>query len=282
MKSRRHLATAVRKENGKIVLHRVSKLSLTERTGIHRIPLVRGAFVLFETMIVGMRELNWSSDQALGKEEKSSGWAIGLVLLLSLGFALALFKLLPLYLASIATRAADGGNWMLNLLDGLFKMVIFVLYILLISLMPDVVRLFQYHGAEHKAVNCYEAGKPLTAKHAKGFTLLQPRCGTTFVIYVFALSIFLYALIPFGTSFWLKYLLRLVLLPVIAGIAYEWVRFAGKYYRKSMVVRAISLPGMAFQRLTTREPNLAQLAVAIAALKDVLGKERRASARKAP
>ncbi|MBR9692327.1 DUF1385 domain-containing protein [Candidatus Woesearchaeota archaeon] len=277
MKSRHHLATAVRKPNGKIAMHHRKERSFSERTGIGKVPLVRGAIMLFETMVIGLRELNWSANQALGEEEELSPWELGLTLAFSLVLALALFKLLPLFLATFITERAAGGNWMLNILDGVIKFAIFVGYILAIGMMKDVKRLFQYHGAEHKSVNCYEAKKKLTPRNAKKFTKKQARCGTTFVVYVFVLSILVYLVIPFGSSFWMKYLLRIALLPVIAAIAYEWIRFSGRYYAKSRLVRIISAPGMAVQALTTREPDLKQLEVAIAALENVLGKEQSAS-----
>jgi len=276
MKSRHHLATAVRKPDGTISVRHRTERSFAERTGINKVPFLRGAVILFETMIIGFRELNWSANEALGEEEeKLSNLELGLTLVFSLGLALVIFKLLPLFLATIITKSASGGNWTLNLLDGGIKFLIFVLYIVLIGQMKDVKRLFQYHGAEHKSVNCYEASKPLTPQEAAKFTKRQPRCGTTFVVYVFFISIFVYLLIPFGVLFWAKYALRILLLPVIAGVVYEWTRLSGRWYYKSLLVRAISAPGMAVQDLTTREPDEEQLAVAIKALQKVLYEERK-------
>jgi uncharacterized protein YqhQ len=273
MKSRHHLATAVRKEDDSIKLRHRREETFAERYRLDKLPLVRGVVILLETLVLGLRELNWSANQSLEEEERFSPWELALTLVISLAFALALFKLLPLFLATLITRQSGGGNWTLNLLDGLIKFVIFVCYLLLIGQMHDVKRLFQYHGAEHKSVNCYEAGKELSPRNAKRFTKQQARCGTTFVVYVFVLSILVYIFIPFGASFWTKYLLRILLLPVIASIAYEWIRVAGRYYAKSGVVRAVSAPGMAVQALTTREPSAKQLEVAIAALKAVLKEE---------
>ncbi len=274
MKSKHHLATAVRTPDGRISVRHRKETSYAERHGLDKVPFVRGVFVLFETMIIGFRELNWSANESMGEEEeKLSAWEIGLTLAFSVILALALFKLLPLFLATIITEQAAGGNWMLNLLDGGIKFLVFVGYIVAIGQFKDVKRLFMYHGAEHKSVNCYEAGKRLTPKNAKRFTKKQARCGTTFVVYVFVLSIFLYLFIPFGSGFWTKYLLRIALLPVIAGIVYEWIRVAGKCYKNSRLVRIISAPGMAVQALTTREPDLQQLAVAIASLEKVIKAE---------
>jgi len=274
MKSRHHLATAVRKEDDSIKLRHRREESFAERHRLGKLPFIRGVIILFETLVIGLRELNWSANQSLEEEEQFSPWELGLTLAISLAFALALFKLLPLFLATLITRQSGGGNWTLNLLDGLIKFLVFVCYLLLIGQMHDVKRLFQYHGAEHKSVNCYEAGKGLTPRNAKRFTKRQARCGTTFVVYVFVLSVLVYIFIPFGASFWTKYLVRILLLPVIAGIAYEWIRIAGRYYATSGVVRAVSGPGMAVQALTTREPSAKQLEVAIAALKAVLKEEK--------
>ncbi len=273
MKSKHHLATAVRLPDGTITLRERPGTTFAERSGIAKIPLLRGVLVLFETMILGLRELAWSANQALGEEEELSTKELILTLILSLVLALALFKLLPLFLASVVTNRLDGGNWMLNLLDGTIKFLLFAGYLVAISFMKDVRRLFQYHGAEHKSVNCYEAGKKLTPRNAARFTKKQPRCGTTFVAYVFLLSILVYLVIPFGSSFWMKYLWRILLLPLIAGVLYEWIRVAGKYYNRSLLVRILSAPGMAVQALTTREPDHQQLEVAIAALERVIKRE---------
>ena len=274
MKSMNHVATAVRKPNGKIKVKHTKHSFLSVKYGLIKIPFVRGVFVLFETLILGLKELNWSTNEAFDEEhEKLTAWEIGFTMAISILFALGLFKLLPLFLANVITKMNDGGNWMLNILDAVIKLTVFVVYLLLIGLMKDIRRLYGYHGAEHKAVNCYEAGRKLTPRNAQTFTRLQPRCGTTFVIYVLFLSIALYLFIPFGSSFLSKFLWRIVLLPVVAGIVYEWIRIAGKYYYKNAFVRWISAPGMAFQRITTREPALRMLEVSIAALDKVLQKE---------
>ncbi|RME31646.1 DUF1385 domain-containing protein [Candidatus Woesearchaeota archaeon] len=279
MKSKHHLATAVRKQDGSISVRERKEESILDKYPFLRIPFVRGAIVLFETLIIGLRELNWSASEAYDEEEKLSTWELTLTMVLAILFALALFKLLPLFLANLITTRTSSGNLVLNLLDGGIKLLIFVGYLLIIGQFKDMKRLFAYHGAEHKSVNCYEAGAKLTPRNAKKFTRLQARCGTTFVIYVIALSIVIYLFIPFGSSFWEKYLLRIALLPVVAGVAYEWVRFSGKRYKDHAWVRFLSAPGMAFQRITTREPDLKQLAVAITALEKVIKREEKDAAK---
>lgn len=271
MKARNKIATAVRTPKGEISVRQRTHTSFAERSGLQRVPFVRGVFILIDTVVIGLQELHWSTNESIGEEEeKLSQWELTITIIFSLLLALGLFKLLPLYLASVLTQVIGAGNWTLNLADGVLKIGLFILYIGCISLMSDVKRLFQYHGAEHKAVNCYEAGKKLTPRNAQTFTLLQPRCGTTFVMYVFVLSIFLYVLIPFNTSLWLKFLGRIALLPVVAGISYEWIRFSGSHYSSSIIVRVLATPGLWMQRLTTKQPDTKQLAVAIAALKKVI------------
>lgn len=277
MKSKHYLATAVRKPDTTIIVRSRREESFLERHRLTKIPLLRGIVILFETMILGMKELAWSANQALDEEgEELTTAEILFTLAFSVILVLLFFKLLPLFLATFITKNAAGGNWMLNLLDGTIKLSLFIAYLLLIGTMKDVKRLFQYHGAEHKSVNCYEAGKRLTPRNARSFTKKQPRCGTTFILYVFVLSIIFYLFIPFGSGFWMKYLLRILLLPIIAGVVYEWVRIAGRYYHKSRLVRVISAPAMAVQALTTREPDLKQLAVAITALQRVIRLEKNA------
>jgi len=270
MKSKDFVSTAVRKPNGKISVRTRRTSSWVTKLNLNKIPFIRGVLVLFETMILGLKELNYSANESLDEENEDLGfWEITGTLLFSLFIIIVIFKLLPL---AIANFFAKNNNWLLNIIDGVVKISIFIIYLLLISLMKDVKNLFKYHGAEHKSVNAYEHYKninKLTVKRVKKFTRAQPRCGTTFVIYVLFLSIFVYVLIPLNFNFWIKLLLRIALLPVIAGIAYELIRFAGKYYYKSLIVRIISSPGMFFQKLTTKEPNEKQLAVGIKALKEV-------------
>lgn len=279
MKSSNYVSTAVRKPDGKITFRTTKSKSWVEKFKINKIPFVRGFFILFETMILGLKELTYSANEAMNEEETENEelgfWEMVGTFAFSILMVILLFKLLPL---AIANYFAKDNNWLLNLIDGVVKISVFIIYILLISLMKDVKRLFQYHGAEHKSVNAYESIKDinkLTPKIVKKFTKAQPRCGTTFIIYVLFLSMFVYILIPLNYGFWIKLLLRIALLPFIAGIAYEVIRFAGKYYYKSLIVRIISSPGMFFQKLTTKEPDEEQMAVAIKALKEVIKAEEK-------
>ncbi len=274
MRSKNYIATSVRKKDGKIKTKTRKFVSITDKYKILGLPFIRGIFMLFELMIQGMKELTWSSNESTDDEdEKLSKKEIVFTIILSIVFALALFKLLPWFLANTVSGFFETTSATINVLDALFKVFILAGYIYLISLMPDIKTLFRYHGAEHKAVSCYESGKKLTPKNAAGFSVIHPRCGTTFIILVFFVSIFFYMLIP-TLEFWQNYLFRILLLPVIAGFSYEIIRLGGKYYYKNVLVRIIMWPGLQFQRLTTRQPDLKQIEVAIKSLNVALKKEK--------
>ena len=275
MRSKHCLSIAVRKPSGKISLRLERIKSLSDRVRILGWPFFRGMVAMVEMMVVGIKALNYSANESMGEdEEEMTPFQIGISLVLALGFAILLFKFLPLLLAQLIRDhipLVRESYTLFNIIDGIIKISLFVLYIAAISLMKDVRRLFMYHGAEHAAVNCYEARRPLTVKNVLKHTTIHPRCGTSFILIVLILSILLYTFIPQGYSFWAKLGLRILLLPVIAGISYELLRLAGKR-RKSLIMRAVSLPGMAVQRITTRRFDGKQAEVAIKALKAVLKK----------
>lgn len=277
MRTKKFVATSIRKNDGSIKTRSRKFTSITEKNKVLGLPFIRGFIALFEMMILGMKELTWSSNESADSEdEKLSKKEIAITIILSIILALALFKLLPWFLANTLGFLAGESSFYLNALDALLKTVILILYIYAISLMPDVRVLFQYHGAEHKSVSCYESGKKLTPKNAQKFPLLHPRCGTTFIIIVFFLSIFVYMLIPSDIGFWQNYAFRIALLPVIAGISFEVITLGGKYYRKSLLVRILIWPGMQFQRLTTRQPTDDHVRVAIKSLQACIEQERKA------
>jgi len=189
-------------------------------------------------------------------------------------FAIVLFKFVPLLIAQYFYKTFDfvaQSNVLFNLIDGITKISLFVIYVLVISVMKDVRTIFEYHGAEHMTVNCYEDGKKLTVANVKKYSTLHPRCGTNFVLIVLILSILVYTVIPKDYSFWLKFGLRVLLLPVIAGISYEILKMCGKH-RHSILMKIVAAPGLAVQYITTREPDDKQLEVGIAALKGVISK----------
>jgi len=262
-KSKDKIAVAVRKPDGKIKVKTDKYKSLTEKFPFS-LPFIRGMIVLIETLILGIKTLNYSTNENLGdaKEEQLSGFALFLSLLLSIVLAIFLFKFLPLLGAQLLPIE---NNYLFNLVEGVIKITILVGYIWLISLMPDVKTLYQYHGAEHKVINAYE-NKDL--KNAKKYTTLHPRCGTSFIIFVVFISILVYILIPMDFSFWVKLGLRLLFLPVIAGIAYELIKLSGRF-RKNPILKLIVYPGLLLQRITTKEPTDKQLEVSMKAFKAV-------------
>ena len=266
MKSGSKVAIAVRTQEGKIISKKEKHKSITKKYKILNLPIIRGPIILFETTVLGLKALNYSANMALEeeKQEKLGTGTLILKVLVSIVFALALFKLLPLSLAQFTANnyALFENRYLFNLLEGITKISILVLYIYLISLMPDVRRTFQYHGAEHKVVNAYEKNDLVNAKK---YSRIHVRCGTSFILFVLALSIVVYIFLPIDISFMTKYALRIALLPLIAGIGYELIRISPKC-EKNIFFKIIMIPGLLLQRLTTREPSEEQLEVAKAAL----------------
>ncbi|HIG96125.1 TPA: DUF1385 domain-containing protein [Candidatus Woesearchaeota archaeon] len=288
IRSKKHLAIAVRKPNGKIAVQKETLSSLLERHSWLNILFLRGIIYLFEMLIVGFRALNYSANEALddgtedegGKKEELSTFDLVITFVLALGFAIVLFKFLPLLIAQfIGSKSpfVKEHYWLFNLIDGLVRILIFVIYLKILSFIADIRRLFQYHGAEHQAVHCYEARLPLTVKNVQKFSPEHPRCGTSFILIVLILSVFVYTFIPSTFGFWSKLGLRLLLLPVIAGISYELLKVVGKYHSKNRFFRMLVWPGMLTQKITTRKPTNDMVEVAIASLKTVLRMENQKS-----
>lgn len=268
MKSGSKIATAVRDSKGKIKVEISKKVSLTKKYKHLNIPIIRGLIILFETLIIGLKALNFSANIAIeeeNKKEKLSNFSIALMIIFSVIFALILFKLIPLGIAQfIANLKPDFENrYLFNLLEGITKIIILILYIYIISLMPDIKRVFQYHGAEHKVVNAYENND---LKNAKKYSRIHLRCGTSFILFVLFISIFVYMFIPMDLPFLTKYAIRILLLPLIAGLGYELIRLAPKY-QKNILFKIIMFPGLLLQRMTTKEPDEDQIEVAKHALK---------------
>lgn len=281
MRDRERLAIAVRKPGGGILLDVRPWFSLTASRWLKK-PLLRGFPVLLETLVNGIKALNYSAQVALEDDEdgvEMGPWAMGLTLAASIGFALLLFVVTP-HLFSLGMRGMglSGGveDLSFHVWDGLFKMLLFLGYVAAISYLPDIRRVFQYHGAEHKVIWAYEQGAPLTPEGARGFSRLHPRCGTAFLLFVLAISIVLYAfLVPWLLTFYVPengvlkqaYIvaLKLVLMVPVSALAYEVIKLAGKFHT-NIVCRLISAPGLFMQMLTTKEPDDAQIEVALAAL----------------
>ncbi|MBW2997561.1 DUF1385 domain-containing protein, partial [Candidatus Woesearchaeota archaeon] len=225
MKNESKIAIAVRKPNKKISLKKMRYPSIAKKVKFLGWPFCRGIVNLIEMLVLGIKALNYSANESMGeKDEKITKTEFAVTTIIAMSVAVGLFILLPLYLTKI-TRTE---GILFNLIDGVIRVVIFVLYILVISLMKDVKRLFEYHGAEHKTVNCYEAGKKITLKNVKKYTTSHRRCGTTFLLIVLVISILIFSLIV-TDSFWIKFAGRILLLPVIAGISYELLKLGAKF-----------------------------------------------------
>ncbi|MFH1506185.1 MAG: DUF1385 domain-containing protein, partial [archaeon] len=230
--------------------------------------------MLIDMLILGMKAITFSANASTDdKEEELSNWEIFFTLLFAFAIALLIFKFLPLWLSSAFQAKTNIGNFWFNLMDGLLKIFFLIIYIWLISRMKEVQRMFEYHGAEHKAVHTYEAGKKLTVKNVKKYGCAHDRCGTAFILIVFFVSIIFYMFIPAEFSLGQKYLWRILLLPIIAGVSYEIIKLASKHHDK-MIFKWILKPGLVLQRLTTKTPDDKQIEVGIAALKAVLKKEK--------
>jgi uncharacterized protein YqhQ len=265
MMNKDQLAIAVRKSNGEIKIKKEEKKKFFTNK-IFKKPFVRGFTNLIETLVIGIKALNYSANEAMDEEDdKISTWQMVSSLFFAIIFSIALFIILPLFLTEFLT-SSDG--FLFNIIDGIIRIAIFIIYILGISFMSDIKRVFEYHGAEHKAVHCFESGKELTPENAQTFSCLHPRCGTTFVILVLVISVLVFSIVT-HPSWIVKFLARIIFIPLIASVSYELLHLGAKHI-KNKVVRAIIYPGMLLQKLTTRTPSLKQLEVAIAALKAVL------------
>ena len=268
-------ALAVRKPDGGIaeVNHPIN--SVMARHWFFRLPIVRGVIALGESLAIGFRALAISANYAAQEEgeevetELSRG-ALIFAFAIAIGFALMLFKVTPALIVNWLPIETTG--WFV-IVEGLIRVSIFVLYLLIISLLPDLRRVFEYHAAEHKVINAYEAGEELVPERVQRFSLIHPRCGTAFLLWVMVIAIFVFAFLGRPSLPWLI-ASRILLLPLIAGLAYELIRFAGKH-TDNRVLMTFLAPGLWLQRLTTRQPTLDQLEVSIRALKEVLHVEGR-------
>src|SRR5215471_14717139 len=269
-------AVAVRKPDGGIAHVNQPIESPMVRHPIWRLPVIRGVIALGESLAIGFRALAISANYAAA-EEGEEGEEVATELTrgqlffafaIAIGFAILLFKVSP---ALITDWIGIDATWFV-IVEGLIRVGIFIAYLVLISLLPDLRRVFQYHAAEHKAINAYEAGEELVPERVQRFSLIHPRCGTAFLLWVMVIAIFVFAF--FGRPHWYWLIgTRILLLPVIAGIAYELIRFAGKH-TDNRILMALLAPGLWLQRLTTREPSLDQLEVSIRALREVLALEK--------
>ncbi|SHH51089.1 DUF1385 domain-containing protein [Clostridium grantii] len=284
MRGSKGLATAIRKPNNEIEVQFEDKKPLTKKNKVFSLPIIRGFISLLDSLIIGIKSLNYSASffEEEGELSKFDKWfegifkdktndiIMGFSLILSLGFSVLLFFLLPTYTASAFKFLNVQNTLVLNIIEGIIRVGIFILYIYLISKMEDIKRVFQYHGAEHKTIFCYENGEELTPENAMKYKRFHPRCGTNFMFLVMIVSIIVFSLTGWNSVIE-RTIYRIVLLPVISGLTYEIIRWMGK--SDSKLSKILAYPGLSLQKLTTREPDLSQLEVAIKALKVAEGLE---------
>ena len=287
MRSPHSYAVAVRQSSGSLAVTQDYLDRPAERHPWLKYPVLRGLGVLGQALVLGIRALRYSAEQALETPDASasdpamhkpkaelSGWVLAANVAFSLGFFIVLYKLVPLYLATGITHhyLLTDSNFTFNLLDGTLRIALFLGFLFLISQLKDIQRVFEYHGAEHKVVWAFEKRGPIDVATARACTRFHPRCGTSFLLVVMGIAMVLYMFLPFHT-FWLRFAGRIALLPLIAGISYEFIRFAVK--SKGSLWKWASQPGLWLQRVTTREPDDSQLETAIKALETAMALEQR-------
>lgn len=274
MRSLTGYSVAVRQPDGGIAIKKDKLVSVTKKYPFLKTPILRGSVVLIQSLILGMRALSYSTSVATEGEEgepEISNWAIAGSMIFALLLGVGLFILAPLGLTNLIRHylLPGMGNIAYNATDGVIRAIFFFVYILSISFMDEIKRVFQYHGAEHKTVYTFEANEELTVENARGKSTLHPRCGTSFLMFVMAISIAVFSFVPSTAPFLVKFGARVVLIPLIAGIAYEIIRFSARHL-DSAACRALIQPGLWLQRITTKEPDDKQLEIAIVALKEAL------------
>lgn len=280
MKGPEDIAIAVRKPDGEITLKK-EKLK-SNRKNISKIPIIRGMYAFVDSMVIGVKALSYSAEffeeEEVVKEKKKPSKLddfmeknmIPIAVLVSIAFSVGLFILLPTLVVSFLGNAVKT-PLIMNLVEGIVRIIIFLAYIALISRMKDIARVFEYHGAEHKSIFCYENGEELTVENVRKYKRLHPRCGTSFLFIVMIVSILLFSLFKWPNIL-VRLVTRIVLLPIVAGISYEIIKWAGR--SDSKLVCIVSAPGLWLQKITTREPDDSQIEVAIEALKNVLVEDK--------
>ncbi len=279
MRAPHSYCVAVRKADGTLVTEEAPLHKVSEKYPIFKYPLFRGVGTLGQAMWLGVKALKFSANAALdegdpnAKKEEISSWAMTLNLVFSFAFFIFLYKFVPLFLTAQIEKAAPvvHNRVLFNLVDGVIRIAIFLAFLYLISRWKDIHRVFEYHGAEHKVVYNFESGTPVTVENAQKFTTLHPRCGTSFLLVVMMISMAVYTVLPFD-GFVEKFLSRIVLLPVIAGLSYEMIRYAAK--KRGSTLAMLTAPGLWLQKITTQPPADDQTAVAIHALEGAMALEK--------
>ncbi len=267
MRGRKAMVTAVRRPNGELAMD-TQTLGGIYSGWMRKTPLIRGIIVLIEALVLGIKTLLYSANVSLEEEEEEiSGWLVWLLVAVALAVAVVLFFMAPLFLTKLLDPYITS-SLVFHLIEGFIRLAIFIAYLKLMSLLPDIKRVFAYHGAEHKAVNAYEDGAPLEIEATRKYNTAHVRCGTSFLFVVLIIAIIVFALVG-RPALWLMVLSRILLIPVIAALGYEVIYFGNKHI-DNRIVRAILAPGLWLQSLTTREPDDTQLEVALSALRKVV------------
>lgn len=270
MRGKTHVAVAVRQPDGEISVDVRPVNSISDRYPILKKPFLRGVVSLVESLVMGVKALAYSAQVSGDEDEKLDSKEMALTIAVSAGLAILLFIVIPTWSMRFLTGITQD-HMALNLAEGVLRMAIFLAYIAAISSMNDIQRVFQYHGAEHKTIYTYEAGLPLKVENVRPFSTLHPRCGTNFLMIVMLISMFIFTFLGWP-SLLERIASRIILMPVIAGVSYELIRYAGAHTDNSLVRIAIT-PGLLLQKLTTRQPDDSQIEVAIASLKAVVPPE---------
>lgn len=295
MRGPESIATSIRKSDGEIIVDKKPYKSVSQKFRVLKLPIMRGVVAFFESMIIGMKSLMFSAEYFdLGVEDpgyKPSKFEVFLnkllgdkfqdvliffSLALSLVLGIGLFVIIPNIPANLLfgkSGIISYDSFMYNVIEGIVRLVIFFMYIILISKMKDIQRVFEYHGAEHKTIHCYEHEESLTVENVKKYSTLHPRCGTSFLLIVMVVSIAVFSFF-LSENFWITVSMRLALLPLVAGLSYEIIKFAGRSQNKYVCL--LNVPGMWMQRFTTREPDDSQIEVAIKALESVMTEDKNA------
>ncbi len=274
MRSLNWYSVAIRKQSGEVDVKLFPIISVFKKYPIAKVPLIRGIIALIENLVLGFKSLVYSVDQmsiAEGREEfKISGFQMTISIVIALILAIGIFFVLPTYLGKFFYKFISN-VFLYNLIEGLIRFAILLLYVIFVSLLKDIRILFEYHGAEHKTIQAYEAGDELTYENANKYSTLHMRCGTALLMIVVFISILIFSVLGEQTLTY-RVIYRIVLIPLIIGISYEFIKLAGKF-PQSKILKIILLPGLLFQKLTTRNPSEEQLEVAIVALEKVINRE---------
>lgn len=268
IRSKKHMVICVRRPNGKILTKMEEIKSISERYRFLKLPLIRGIVALFETLYLGVKGLYFSANVSLEEEEeKIEPKEMAVTFIIAIVLAIFLFSIIPFFLTTFLTSTTKITGVVFNVVEGVIRLAIFLLYLASVALIHEFRRVLQYHGAEHVAINAYEAGVKLNVKNAKRYSRLHPRCGTSFIIIVLLISILLFSLMP-SKDFATRLSYRVILIPIIGAISYEILKISDKY-KKSIIMKALIAPGLGIQWLTTREPDDSMIAVALKAVKEV-------------